>query len=760
MAIYTRFHKGICGLIVVLAVMVVGQGRAWGTIIRAIDIQGNTTVAADTIRATIQSRPGEAINPDKISHDIKALFALGQFMDVRMEESGGVLRIVVRERPTIRDIKFEGNHKFKADTLKEDLKIKPFQALDGKELSATMQKIRERYAKKGYYTVNIDYKLEPVAGANEMDLVFVIQENEKATVRRISFIGNRVFSDSQLRKLVRTKEKGLLSFMTSSGKFNEQQLEQDVMIMTYNYLNKGYLKIKVDRPRVDISKDMRSIYITYRIEEGHQYRIANVRVEGDILTTPDQIVDMVTVKPKQVYNQQTVEEDVRAITNLYGDEGYAFVNVQPNPVPHEDDTADLIFNIEKGPRVKIAKINIVGNTTTRDKVIRREMRVKEGDLYNQRLVDISRQKIQQLGFFSEVNFATPRGDQDDALNINITVKEKPTGSFNFGAGFSTGENFILQGSIQKDNFFGYGISGQLSAEWSSLRQQFNLSISDPYFMDTDWMVGVNGYKSSYRFIDFRRDSLGAGLNVGRRLFTNMSFNLGYQYEDIKVTDFTFAVPNVFQQNASGTTSEVSATIAYDTRDNRIFPNKGLFASATTEVSGAKLGGTNDFWRSNASVRWYQPVYKGVVYKTYLKAGYIKSLNNDIIPLFERYFLGGPNSLRGYYPRTVGPTIPISSGPAGPAVPFNYGGNKMLQANVELELPIYAPAGFKVVAFFDAGNAYAEQENVSLKNLKMDYGFGFRWISPMGPLRFEWGMPINRQPGEDSVVFNFTIGDLF
>lgn len=759
MAFY-QFHKRFIGFLVLAAMMVVDQGVAQANVIRAIDIQGNHSVASDTIRATIQSRPGEPINPDKISHDVKALFALGQFMDVRIEEVGGTLRIIVRERPTIRDIKFEGNHKFKANTLKEDLKIKPFQPLDGKELAATMQKIRERYAKKGYYTVNIDYKLEPVSGADEMDLVIVIQENEKATVRRVSFIGNRVFSDGQLRKLIRTKEKGLLSFMSGSGKFQDQQLEQDVMIMTFNYLNKGYLKVKVDRPRVDISKDMRSIYVTYRVEEGHQYRIANVRVEGDILTTPDQIVDMVTIKPKQIYNQQKVEDDVRAITNLYGDEGYAFVNVQPIPDAHEDDTADINFHIDKGPRVRIEKITITGNSVTRDKVIRREMRVKEGDIYNQRLVDLSRQKIMQLGYFSEVNFATPRGGKDDALNINIVVKEKPTGSFNFGAGFSTGENFILQGSISKDNFFGYGVSGNLMAEYSSLRQQFSVSINDPYFLDTDWIIGANGYKSAYRFVDFRRDSLGAGLNIGRRLFTNASINLGYQYEDIKVTDFTFAVPNIFVQNASGTTSEVTLTASYDTRDNRVFPTKGWYATATTEASGSKLGGTNNFWRSNANLRWYQPIYKGITYKTYLRGGYIKSLGNDIIPLFERYFLGGPNSLRGFYPRTVGPTILIPSGPAGAVGNFNYGGNKMVQANIELELPVYQPAGFKVVAFFDAGNAYAEEQKLSINNIRMDYGFGFRWISPMGPLRFEWGIPINRRPGEDTVVFNFTIGDLF
>lgn len=755
-----RLLKTFLGLIIIG--VIVGQSAvAHADIIRAIDVTGNRTVSADTIRATIRSRPGEAVSAEKISQDIKALFSLGQFMDVRIEESGGVLKIILRERPTIRDIKFEGNKKIKDDAFKDDLTVKAFSPLDGKDLATTMEKMRERYAKKGYYVAQIDYKLIPVPNTDEMDLILVVDENDKAVIRKISFIGNHVFKDSQLKKMIRSKEKGFLSFISGAGKYNNQQLEQDVMMMTFTYLNKGYIKIKIDNPRVDISKDKKSLFITYRIEEGHQYRINQLRVGGDILTTSDQIVSMIKTKPKQIYNQQQIEEDVHAITDLYGDEGYAFVNVQPVPETHEDDTADITFNIDKGPRVKIERINIIGNTVTRDKVIRREMRVKEGDLYNQRLIELSKQKIQQLGYFEEINFATPRGSRDDTLVLNITLKEKPTGTFNVGAGFSTGEKFILQGSIAKENFFGYGVGGQASVEYSSRRQQYSLTLTDPYFLDSNWLVGANAYKSVYRYTDFQRESLGGGVNLGRRFFTNASMNIGYQYEDIKARDFVLAVPNVFLNNATGRTSQVSLTLAHDTRDNRIFTKKGWLNSITTEYSGNKLGGTNNFWRSSYMLRYYQPIAKtGVTWKTFARVGYIKGLNDTVVPLFERYFLGGPNSLRGYYPRTIGPTILIPGSTSGPEGGFNYGGNKMMQFNVELELPIYNPAGFKFVTFFDAGNAFSEDQKISFTNLRSDYGFGLRWLSPMGPLRFEWGFPINKQPGEDGVVFNFTIGDLF
>ncbi len=393
-------------------------------------------------------------------------------------------------------------------------------------------------------------------------------------------------------------------------------------------------------------------------------------------------------------------------------------------------------------------------------MIRRELQIKEGDIYNTRLVNLSKQKLQQLGYFEEVNFATPRGKSDDSLVLNINVKEKSTGTFNIGAGFSTAENFIFSASIAKENFFGYGIGGQISAELSKLRQQFMLEYRDPYFLDSQWMLNTTLYRTLYVYNDFDRRSYGGSLSIGHRVFDNSSVSVGYQVENVDVTNFSSIVPGFFRQDASGLTSEMMLNVARDTRDNRLFPSKGTYLGVENELAGNKLGGQNDFYRVSGNARYYQPIIWGIVAKANGKIGFIKSMNDRSVPLFERYYTGGVYSLRGFLPRSIGPKIRIPSSPAGPDTDFVYGGDKLLTFNVELEFPIYAPAGVKWVFFYDAGNAFGETQNYSIKNLRTDWGFGLRWQSPVGPLRFEWGLPFNRQPGEDALVFNFTIGSLF
>lgn len=729
-----------------------------------IIVKGNTITPTETILATLKTKKGNVYSRETVQEDIKALWKLGQLQDITVdkeESSAGVsLTYVIAEKPLITKISFKGNKKLKKDDLEKNVTVRTYKPINEKQLAESISKMREAYSKKGYYLADIGYHLEPLQG-NEAELVFDVSEQHAAVIRKVEFIGNRAFKDDALRKVIRTKEKSAFSWMSGGGKYKQEQLEQDVMLLTYHYLNFGYLKIKVDIPKVSISKDKRYIFITYTVEEGKQYKISDVDVNGDILTTKDELKHLLKVKPNTVYNQKTVEEDMTTLIDFYGESGYAFVNVRPETNPNDETlTTPLIFNIEKGNRVVIEKINISGNTTTRDKVIRRELQIKEGDIYNTRLVNKSKERLQQLGFFEEVNFATPRGSNDNALNLNISVKEKSTGSFNVGAGFSTVENFILSASIAKQNFFGYGISGRISAELSSKRQQFMLEFNDPYFLDSEWMLSGSVFRTLYRFNDFDRDSYGGSLSIGHRIFENSSISLGYQIEDVKVTDFSYIVPEFFKKNATGLTSEMIFIVARDTRNDRIIPTKGTYHMVENEVSGNKLGGNNNFYRITENSRFYYPLFWGIVAKANAKIGYVKSTDDNPVPLFERYYTGGVYSLRGFMPRSIGPKLRIPGSVAGGDQEFVYGGNKLLLFNGEIEFPIYNPAGLKWVFFMDAGNAFAENQKYSLTNLRADWGLGLRWLSPIGPLRFEWGIPFNRQPGEDSVVFNFTIGSLF
>ncbi|MBI2345940.1 MAG: outer membrane protein assembly factor BamA [Deltaproteobacteria bacterium] len=559
-------HLAVTGLLMAaswLGAVAPASNASAGPVIRAIEVRGNTVTPTETVLATIRSKVGQPFVREWIDGDIKLLYQLGQFADIRVERlsaAGGVKLVYhVTEKPTITAVRFEGNKKIKAKELEEEVSVRPFRPLSEQALADSVQKILALYAKKGYHLAEVDYALRPVAEGHE--IVFEIKEHYKSAVRRIQFVGNHAFSDRELKKLLRTKEKGAFPFR--SGKYREELLEQDVAHLMYHYLNHGYLRARVDTPRVDISKDRRHIFITYAVEEGKAYRISDVRVEGEILTTPEEMRARLKTKPKMLYTHSIVEEDLRMLTEWYGTEGYAYANIQPVPIPDDEaGTAEMVFSISKGKRVSIERITITGNTTTRDKVIRRELKIKEGDLFNRRLIEESRERLMQLGFFEEVRFAAPRGSRDDRANLQIEVKERPTGAFNLGAGFSTAESFFFTGSIQKQYFFGRGLSGQLSVEISKLRQQYIAQVTDPYFLDSGWILSVSSSRTIYRYPDYDRRAFGGSVSLGHRLFEHAAVNLGYQMEKVRATDFSFAVPELFRQNASGLTSGMEGTTIF------------------------------------------------------------------------------------------------------------------------------------------------------------------------------------------------------
>jgi outer membrane protein insertion porin family len=733
-------------------------------IVKQVELTGNKRTPSETLREKMVTRREGRFSVEEVDRDIKTLYKLGQFQDITAETepvAGGVKVIFAFvEKPLISKISFSGNRKIKGDDLQENVTQRTYAVLDEEALAESMEKIRGAYAKKGFYLVEIDYHINTL-NDEEAELVFDIKENKGVAVRRVLFIGNKVFDDDELREVIRTKQKAAFSFLTGSGKFDEELLKQDAMMLAYNYLNHGYLKVKVLPAKSSISKDKRYIYVTFQIHEGEQYRIGEVAVGGDVLTTKEELMSMLKTKHGNIYSQKTLDGDLMALTDRYGDEGYAYANIVPQTIPDDETlTADININISKGQKITVEKINIIGNTTTRDKVIRRELEIKENDRYSERLMRKSKENLMRLGFFEEVNFATPRGSRDDTMELNITVKEKPTRSFNVGAGFSSAEMFIFNASVSIQNFLGYGLATSVSAELSKIRQLFELSVQDPYFLDTNWMAGFSVYRSSYRYTDFKREATGGDVSLGHRFFDNFAASVGYQVEQVDVGSFSFAVPQIFKENSSGLTSALSLTVSRDTRNNELYPTKGLYDSVVQEVSGAKLGGNNDFYRVNFRSMFYQPIWKSIVFRNFIRVGYIKSLNDKPVPLFERFFTGGVNSLRGYDPNSVGPRLKIPRTPDGREEYFVYGGDKLLLLITEIECPIYDKAGLRAVAFFDAGNAFAEDENYSFKNLRLDYGFGLRWNSPMGPLRFEFGIPIQRQTGEAPMVFNFTIGNFF
>jgi outer membrane protein insertion porin family len=734
-----------------------------GSTITAIEVQGNRRIETKAILETIESRVGMAYSAERLRKDIGNLYRMGAFEDVRIEKaaSAGGIRLIyiVVERSNIARISFEGNKKVKEEKLRELIDVKPFAAADSLRIASSVKKVEDHYAAEGYHLAEITPEFKTIPGTSDQELVFHIREGEQVRIRKVNFIGNKAFSDRELRKQLKSRERTRWSWMTGSGKYQEEMVKRDTAFLAYFYQNHGYLKVKVTAPNVYLTRDRKWIMITFHVEEGEPYRIRSVGFEGDVLTTREELVSKLKVKPGDLYVRKDVEQDLILLSQLYGDQGYAFANINPNIKPHDEDrTADLTYSVQKGPKVYIEKINISGNTITRDKVIRRELQIKENTLYHETRLRQSQQRLQALGYFEEVNFATPRGSADDRIHLNIAVKEKPTGTFSIGAGFSSVEKFIFTASIAKENFLGYGISGQFSTEISSKRQLFILSFEDPYFLDSNWILGLSGYRTVNVFTDFDRRSFGGSLTLGHRVFESSIVRLGYQIEDVNVSDFQTTVPATFTRNLSGLTSSLSVSLQRDTRNNRLFPTRGMFNSVAAEFAG--VGGDNDFLRLSENFRFYRPIWKSLIGKFNFTIAQVSSLNNLPVPLFERFFLGGVNSLRGFFLRSVGPSVQIPNDPQGGDNRFVFGGNKMIQFNFELEFPIYDPAGFKFVTFIDAGNAFSEEEKFSFTHLRSNYGFGIRWNSPLGPLRFEWGLPFSPNPGEDPLVFNFTIGNFF
>lgn len=757
-----KLNKIVIVLLLFLSVSAYADDR-----IVDIDFKGLIKVDEADLRHKISSMEGGAYSVALVNRDIKVLYETGLFADVSVEEqaiAGGVKLIFhVAEKGVVGAVSFKGNKKIKKKDLREAVSVHENGLLDESKLAESREAIRKLYEDKGYHLAEVTFEVVPLdTENNQVEVIFWIQENKGGKVRRISFIGNKFFSDRKLASQMKTKVKGFFGFISGSGKIKDEKLERDTQALTYFYLNHGFIKAKIGEPQISLTRSRQAINIAIPVYEGARYKVSEVDLAGDIITTREELLSKIKLKKGEYYNRQTQDEDTNNLAFLYGDQAYAFANIYPS-IDTDDDqkTAKVTYVIEKGPKIYIERIDITGNTITRDKVIRRELQIKEQAPFSRSALDQSYRRLMQLGFFEEVNFSTPRGSADNKIVLVVKVKEKPTGTFSVGAGFSSLESFIFTATVQKENFFGLGLKGGVSANLSKLRQEFQFSMTDRYFLDTRWIFSTSLYRfSSALNRDFDQKSFGGSVSFGRELFPYFDFNLGYQVEDVSVTNFSSQVPAFFQANASGLTSDLFSTIDLDTRDNRIFTTKGLYNAVTTEYAGHGIGGDNNFWKISGDSRVFFPLPAKMVLKSRGMVSYVSSLDDNAVPLFSRFFLGGINTLRGFDLNSIGPQLRIPSTATGKDHLFTYGGNRMLLFNFEYEIPVYDPAGIRTVAFFDAGQAYGENETIDLTRLRSDYGFGLRWNSPFGPLRFEWGFPINRRSGESSTVFNFTIGQSF
>ncbi len=784
--------------------------RARGATVRQIEIAGNNRTSREDILSYLRLKEGGEFDPETLTGDVRELFDSGFFDDIEVDLSVDgdqvTLRFLVRERPTISAVEFEGNSGIDDEDLAGGVDVKSSAVLSRPALRRAVQKIRDMYAEKGFFLAEAEAEVVPQKN-NEVLIRFKIRENGQVSVKRINFIGNEHIADEELREVMFTGNAGFFAF-GSGGPFRQDAFERDVSMISALYYDRGFLSVSIHTPRIMLTPDRSGIEVTISIDEGPRYRIRSFRIyeqgpngqEVEPVGGRRALRYMVRAQPGDYFNRAQLMEDLGAVKSMYRNEGFAAVAANPRTrLDAEHHEVDIAVPIVRGPLVHFERIEVRGNTKTRDKVIRRELEIAETETFSEAKLDKSRARITSLGYFERVDVSTEEGSAPDKMNVYFEVSERPTGTFQVGAGFSSIENFIATAQVQQANLFGNGQSLSLQAQISGLRQAVNLTLYEPYFLDSRFSSSIDLYDQLRIYNDFSQQSRGGALTFGYPLiYPTLTASLTYtaEHEEVStqsqstflgtassVSVFTrLPLANLFN---AGLTSSLRPALTYDTRDNRLFPSKGIYLRGSTEYATPTLGSDNHFLRHRLQGRFYYPVGGGVVLKLNSEAGLVTSPSADGVPIFARFFLGGILDLRGYRFRTVGPRMPLTRTTDPNSAPIfngaNIGGNALYFQNLELEFPILERVGIRGVLFTDAGNAWNLEDNYcktggvsvryeeispcwrglsSLTALRTSYGFGLRWFSPLGPLRFEWGFPIRPLPYEETSVFEFTIGNFF
>ncbi|KRT65500.1 MAG: outer membrane protein assembly complex protein YaeT, outer membrane protein [Candidatus Dadabacteria bacterium CSP1-2] len=729
-----------------------------------IDIEGSRRIETDLIRINLSAKVGDPLSQETVSNDIKKIYKLGFFDDVSAEvektPEGVILIYNVKEKPVVVDLRVKGNKKIKTDEILKVIEVKEGRIIELEKVKMSAAAIKKLYLDKGYVAAEVNYDIEPKTEGT-VGVTFDIKEGKKAFIKEVIIVGNKALKTKKIKGVMQTKPKWFLTFITQRGIYRQEESDRDSERIRALYLDSGYIDVKVSKPEVQYSEEKEGFVVTYRIEEGNQYQVKEIKVEGDLVASEDELMKLLTLQIGKPFSRAAIADDISRLTTFYGDKGYAFANVDPDfKIDRKNLTVDISFKIEKGKEIYIRNIDIAGNIRTRDKVIRREIPIQEQQLFSSSRIQAIKPRIFRLGYFEEnIEVSTDRvPDTEDQLDINVKLKEKPTGFFSIAGGFSSVETFIFAGQIQESNLFGYGRNLSLSAQIGGVTRLFLLNYTDPHFLDSDWTLDVLGFQTDREFQDFSRFSFGGSVTLGRRLLRDLTGRITYRLEHVDVDNVSEDAFLLISETPR-LISSVGIGFVWDTRNNVLDATSGNISRTIVEFAGGPFGGNTDFIRYTASTRFFFPFYLNTVFSVAARYGLIdfRNLGNELL-VSERFFLGGPNDLRGYEFRRVGPRVPTDDG--GFVI---IGGVQEVFFTAEYIFPLIPQVGFKGVVFFDMGNAFNDGQNLSIdpRDLRKDYGFGIRWVSPLGPLRFEIGFPIgDTLPGEDPYEVQFTVGTLY
>ncbi|MBI1239577.1 MAG: outer membrane protein assembly factor BamA [Alphaproteobacteria bacterium] len=770
---------GAISFVCALFAVAIGDGAESGAlaadetanIVRSISVEGTQRIEPLTVKSYLAIQEGQVFNEQLIDLSLKTLFATGLFADVQIREAGGNVTVAVVENPIINRVAFEGNQKLTTEDLEAEVQLKPRIVFTRAKAQADVQRIIELYRRSGRFAATVEPKIVELP-QNRVDLVFEISEGPVTGVNRINFIGNKVFSDSELRSEIATKESAWWRFLTSSDNYDPDRLTFDREQLRRFYLTNGYADFRVVSAVAELAPDGSGFFITFTVEEGEQYSFGAVSVDTSLAELPaSDLEPLLLTVPGDVYNAELIDKSVDALTFIAGTKGYAFAEIKPRVRRNrEEKLIDIIYTVEEGPRVYVDRINIVGNSRTLDRVIRREFRLAEGDAFNRVLIDRSRARIRGLGFFKKVEVTEEPGSAPDRTVLNVEVEEQSTGELSLGFGVSSADAFILDVSVTERNLLGRGQFLRLRLSASGERQQIDLRFTEPYFLDRNLAVGFDLYKilSQYDASSYEADATGFGLRAGFPLSEFARFNTRYTIRQDDIDPDANASPVIQQLDGSTLSSLVGFTVSYADTDDPYRPTRGFEASFTQDLAG--LGGDIEFYRSQIDATVYQRLFiDELVGSLGISAGYIDSYGgDDFVRVNDRFFKGG-STFRGFENAGVGPRDTL--GAEQDAV----GGQLFAVGTAEIRFPNFLPeelgvatslfTDFGTVGIVDdatkdfctgLGTCFIEDDLA----LRASAGLSLLWDSPFGPVRLDFAHAFAREDYDKTEAFRFSAGTRF
>ncbi len=729
-------------------------------VIAEVQVRGNERIEPEAIKLNVKSKKGEVLRPNQVAEDIKAIYKMGFFEKVEAETAdspaGKVLIFVVRENPTIEEVTITGNKKIKEKDVLAGISTRPFAVVQKNIVAEDVQKIIKLYHQKGYFNVDVKSSIDFPKDPRKAVVSFKIDEKGKVFIQDISFTGNKSFSARKLRSIMETKEKmWVLSWFTDRGVLQRDILETDIDRLSIFYHDKGFMDAKVGSPEVVMKDD--GFHITIPVEEGERYRISEVEITGDLLENNEKLVKQLQSKPKDYFGREKLREDMDKIGKAYMDQGYAYTEVDPGVKKEQAaQTANIDFNVRKQNLVHIGRVIITGNTKTLDKVIRRELKLAEGDLFSATKLEQSTNNLRKLDFFEDVDIVPADTEQTNIMNLNVKVKEKMTGAISIGGGYSSDDGVFTSGEISQRNLFGTGRALSLKAYLGQEAQRYVVSFTEPYMFDRPISGGLDLFNWLRQYNDFTEDSIGFRLRSSYRFGNYSRLLLNYVYSSSVVSDVTAGAPPIItqQQEDRMVTTAVTLGLERDSTNHPFLPTSGMVTTASVQVASPYLGGHSDFFKTEVRHGIFFPLFWKLVGYVRGEFGYINKMgdadDNTTLPLNDRFFLGGINSLRGFKWATVGPK----------EGDYYVGGLAYGLATVELLFPLVENIGMRGVIFFDAGNAFWKLSDFRVSDFRTDAGVGIRWNSPLGPLRIEWGYNLDPQGDESNYQFQFSAGAFF